>query len=212
MYFCVFSSVFLIFVFLVLAKRLAGKSISETTFLCWFICKTLTRSINSISHVLRPNLNCCLLASSLVFEFILHGCFRSMIHFGECGALSELFSVDCRMPALAVRLARLLKPGGVIVFRDYGRYDLTQLRFKKGVAGCCVFRDVYVNSAFNVVHPCLTTAACISFTLVVLSVQLWLIGYILRESNEKCIVVTRVCVCLCDCPWPHAHTIARTRM
>lgn len=47
--------------------------------------------------------------------------------FAKISSLSRL-----RMQASIRRLARLLRPGGVMLLRDYGRYDMAQLRFKKG--------------------------------------------------------------------------------
>ncbi|VDP09518.1 unnamed protein product [Soboliphyme baturini] len=46
-----------------------------------------------------------------------------------------------KMEATLSALVEYLKPGGLLLFRDYGRYDLSQVRFKSGQ---CIEQNFYV--------------------------------------------------------------------
>ena len=46
-----------------------------------------------------------------------------------------------KMQAVVKNFVRYLKPGGLVMFRDYGRFNLTQLRFKQGK---CIQKNFYV--------------------------------------------------------------------
>lgn len=49
--------------------------------------------------------------------------------------------VPDKMQKAINRLSRLLKPGGMMLLRDYGRHDMAQLRFRKGQ---CLSENFYV--------------------------------------------------------------------
>jgi methyltransferase-like protein 6 len=74
---------------------------------------------------------CCRRAHKCSFPIIIIVCYNATVHFGILLFVLSAVAPDKHAQTLC-NIFDLMAPGGVLYFRDYALYDMTQLRFKKG--------------------------------------------------------------------------------
>uniref|UniRef100_A0A0D9WXY2 Methyltransferase-like protein n=1 Tax=Leersia perrieri TaxID=77586 RepID=A0A0D9WXY2_9ORYZ len=123
--------------------------VSKETFPDWLFCKSCRSSRGNDVDLLQGSNNCNLIAEQPIFPGDKQRCvggvdfitmvgstilafflIKALLLELECCLIFTLSAIPFDiMPATLERCVSVLKPGGLVLFRDYGLYDMTMLRF-----------------------------------------------------------------------------------